>query len=302
MLKDFAKLETFLTVVKEKSFSKASAKLGISQPAVTQQIKYIEEYLETKIIERKKNGIKLTREGEKLLAIAQKLERCVGGVEKELMKIINKEMTFYIGASFVIGNYIMPPLLTDIQGNLQNDVLVKIGTSEQIIDDMLDKKIDLAVIESPIFKDNIIYREWSEDELVLFSNVPLPRYVKKEDLVKYRWIYREWGSHSRRLVNENLEDLGIDSTSFDVASVVSSATAVKQTVLKAHKDEKRPTVSFISKYVISDEVEAGMLYETKIRNMKLRRKLYIAHLKDRKSDAFVENVVSYLINKKPALP
>ena len=55
-----------MTVIKEKSFSKASAKLGISQPAVTQQIKFIEEYLDTKIVERKKNGIKLTKEGEDL--------------------------------------------------------------------------------------------------------------------------------------------------------------------------------------------------------------------------------------------
>ena len=56
MLKDFTKLETFLTVVQEKSFSKASAKLGISQPAVTQQIKHIEEYLDTQIVERRKNS------------------------------------------------------------------------------------------------------------------------------------------------------------------------------------------------------------------------------------------------------
>jgi len=63
MLKDFAKLETFLTVVREHSFSKASAKLGISQPAVTQQIKFIEKYLDCKIIERKKNGVILTKEG-----------------------------------------------------------------------------------------------------------------------------------------------------------------------------------------------------------------------------------------------
>ena len=54
MLKDFVKLETFLTVARERSFSRASAKLGISQPAVTQQIKYIEKYLDAKIIERKK--------------------------------------------------------------------------------------------------------------------------------------------------------------------------------------------------------------------------------------------------------
>ncbi len=58
MLKDFTKLETFLTVVRERSFSKASAKLGISQPAVTQQIKFIENYLNNRVIERKKNGIR----------------------------------------------------------------------------------------------------------------------------------------------------------------------------------------------------------------------------------------------------
>ena len=54
MLKDFSKVETFLTVVREKSFSKASKKLGISQPAVTQQIKLLEEYLDIQIVDRKK--------------------------------------------------------------------------------------------------------------------------------------------------------------------------------------------------------------------------------------------------------
>ena len=77
MLNDFAKLETFLTVVREKSFSKASAKLGISQPAVTQQMKFIEDYLDVQIVDRKKNGIKLTKEGQILHGIALKIEKCV---------------------------------------------------------------------------------------------------------------------------------------------------------------------------------------------------------------------------------
>ena len=62
MLSDFTKLNTFLTVVKEKSFSKASMKLGISQPAVTQQMRFLEDYLDTQILDRKKNGILLTKE------------------------------------------------------------------------------------------------------------------------------------------------------------------------------------------------------------------------------------------------
>ena len=74
MLSDFTKLNTFLTVVKEKSFSKASAKLGISQPAVTQQMRFLENYLGSSIVDRKKNGIRLTKEGEKLHQIAQKIE------------------------------------------------------------------------------------------------------------------------------------------------------------------------------------------------------------------------------------
>lgn len=86
MLNDFAKLETFLTVVREKSFSKASAKLGISQPAVTQQMKFIEDYLDVQIVDRKKNGIKLTKEGQILHGIALKIEKCVNSAEKELLK------------------------------------------------------------------------------------------------------------------------------------------------------------------------------------------------------------------------
>jgi len=91
LLKDFVKLETFLTVARERSFSKASAKLGISQPAVTQQIKFIEKYLGAKIIERKKNGIKLTNEGEELYKIATRLEKEIHSCEQEVLKIINKD-------------------------------------------------------------------------------------------------------------------------------------------------------------------------------------------------------------------
>jgi len=296
MIRDFAKLETFLVVVKEKSFSKASAKLGISQPAVTQQIKFLEEYLDTKIIERKKNGIKLTNEGEKLLVITSKLEKCIANAEKEMMKIIDKDITFTIGASFVIGNYILPHILNDLKESIKNDVFVKIAYSKDVIDNLLDKKVDLAAIESPIFKNNIIYREWLEDELVLFSNTPLPKMIKKEDLFTYRWVCREWGSHTRRTINEIFEDIGVDCNNFDIVGVVSSSTAIKQTILKSPIDKDRPTVAIVSKCVLSDELEKGVLFESKIKNLKIKRKLYISYLKDRKNDAYIENIVNYLMN------
>ena len=181
MLRDFAKLETFLTVVREKSFSKASAKLGISQPAVTQQMKFIEDYLDVQVVDRKKNGIKLTKEGQMLHAIALKIEKCVANGEKELLKIMNKNVTFVFGASFIIGNYILPRFLNNLKENIHNDVSINVSVSHEAIEDLLDKKIDIALVENYVTNDDIIYKELMEDEIVIFSNQKLPEKAKAED-------------------------------------------------------------------------------------------------------------------------
>jgi DNA-binding transcriptional LysR family regulator len=297
MLKDFAKLGTFLTVVKERSFSKASKKLGISQPAVTQQIKWLEDYLDSKIVERKKNGITLTKSGEELYRVALRLDKCVAGVEKEIIRIMNKELTFIIGASFTIGNFILPSCLNDIKAAIENDVLIQVELSQKVLDQLLDKKIDLAIIESPIFLDNIIYREWTEDEMILFSNQPLPKYVRPEDLNNYNWVCREEESHTRRLMSEVFEEADIDCKTFDIRTTVTSPTAIKQTVLKAPKEGKQ-TVALISKQVVEDEVENGILYCAKIKGLTFKRPFYVAYLKDRKHDAFIDKVTNFIMSRK----
>ena len=298
MLKDFAKLHTFLTVVKEKSFSKASAKLGISQPAVTQQIKFVEEYLDTRVVERKKNGIKLTKEGEDLYRIAVKLEKSINASQKELLKIINKEFTFVLGASYAIGNYVIPAYLGAIKEKINNEVYMHVGLSTEIIDELDEKKIDVALIESPVFHDGIIYREWMEDELVLFSNQPLPKYLKKEDFFTFDWVCRDENSHTRKLVSEAFDELEIDCSTFNIIGVVQSPTAVKETIMRSPKNSERPVVSVISRHVIENEIAEGKLFESRMRNFRVHRKFYIAYSKERKHDAFVNNVVEFLLTMR----
>ncbi len=298
MIKDFTKLETFLVVVKERSFSKASAKLGISQPAVTQQIKFLEEQLDAKLIERKKNGVRLTKEGEEVYKIAQRISKCIQSAEQELIKIINKEITFIIGASFTIGNYILPLILPELKKIIQNDILLQIDVSKNIVDKVLEKKYDIGLIESPVMKDGLIYREWMDDELVLFSNTKLPKYVRPEDLTKFNWICREEGSHTRKLVAEVFEKLGVNCKSFNVISEVSSSTAVVNSILRSPVDKEHPTVSIISRYAIEDEVRQGRLFEAKIKGVKIKRKLYICYLKERKNDPFLMNIVDHLLKHR----
>jgi DNA-binding transcriptional LysR family regulator len=296
MLKDFVKLETFLTVSRERSFSKASAKLGISQPAVTQQIKFIEKYLAAKIIERKKNGIKLTAEGEELYKVATTLEKVINASEKDILKIINKEMTFRLGASYTIGTYIIPgQCLNAMSETINNDVNLSIENSDAIIAKLKDRKLDVGLIESPVMDGDLIYREWLEDELVVVSNVPIPKSLKTEELYDYRWICREETSHTRKIVSEVFEELGVSCKSFDVISEVSNTTAVLQAIKRSKKDVAKPAVSIISRHAIAEEVSKGELFESRLRGYTMKRKFYIVYTKENKHNAYVDNVVDYIM-------
>lgn len=299
MLSDFTKVNTFLTVVKEKSFSKASAKLGISQPAVTQQMRFIEDYLDTKIVERKKNGIRLTKEGEAFYNIAVKVAKCVENGEKALLNIINKEIVFKFNTSFVVGNYILPMYLNDIKENINNDVSVDVTSSAQALEALIDKKADMALVDVPGDTAHIIYREWLEDEIVIFSNQELPAKLKANDLLSYKWVCRDRDSNTRHIFKEALDSADLpDCDNFDMVSESSSPTTIIQTVLKADQNDV-PTVSIVSRHAIADYLDAGMLYESRLAHgAEIKRKLYIAYLKERKHDAFVDTVADYFLHSK----
>lgn len=296
MLKDFVKLETFLTVARERSFSKASAKLGISQPAVTQQIKFIEKYLGCRVIERKKNGIKLTNEGEDLYKVAARIEKEIHSSEQDILKIINKEITFRLGASYTIGTYVIPGQCLNTVGEaINNSVQLDIDRSDKIIEKLKDRKLDVGLIESPIMDNELIYREWLEDELVLVSNVPIPKILKSEELYDFDWICRDEGSHTRRVVAEVFDELGVSCKSFNVLSEVSNTVTVLQTIKKSDKNPDRPVVSILSKYAIMDEVASGELFEARLRGYTMTRKFYIAYSKENKHNAYVDKVVNFIL-------
>ena len=297
MLKDFAKLETFLAVVRERSFSKASAKLGISQPAVTQQMKFIENYLDTKIIERKKNGIRLTAAGEELYRVAVKLDKCIHEAENNIIKIINKKITFRLGTSFTIGNYVLPgECLNTLSEVINNDVQLSIDVSKKIVEMLKERQLDLGLIEAHIVDDDLVTREWRDDELVVFSNVPLPKVLYPEDLYDFRWICREEGSQTRKVVAEVFERIGVSCNNFNVLSVVTNTTAVLQTIKRSPKDADSPIVSIISRHAIADEVQNGVFYEARLHGYTMMRKFYIVYHKDNKHNAFVNNTVDFILS------
>ena len=201
-----------------------------------------------------------------------------------------------MGSSFAIGNYVLPNYLADIKKRIDNEVFMNVDLSCNIIDQLEDKKIDVALIESPVFRDGIVYREWVEDELVVFSNQPLKKTLTADDLLEFDWICRDEESHTRKLTSEVFEEMGVQCNQFNVIGVVGSQTAIKESILHADKSAKKPLVSIMSRHVIKSEIENGTLHESRLKNHKITRHFYIAYLKERKHDAFVDNVVNFLLS------
>jgi len=296
MLKDFSKLETFLLIARERSFVKASAKLGISHAAVTKKIKFIEGYLGCKTIERKKDSIGLTSKGEELYQIATRIEKEINASAKSILKIMNKKMTFRLGASSTIGTYVIhEECLTAMSESINNDVNLSMDSSDTIVQKLKDRKLDVGLIESRVNGNDLICREWLEDELVLVSNVPIPKVVKTKDLYDYRWVFHEESSHSRRVASKIFEKLGVSRSSFDVISEMSNTTVILQTIKKSKKTKDKPIVAVIPKYVITDEVAKGELFEARLQGHTMTQKFFIVYLREDKHNAYVDHVVDYIL-------
>jgi len=163
---------------------------------------------------------------------------------------------------------------------------------------LLDKKTDIALVDVPGDTTDIIYREWLEDEIVVFSNQKLPKKLKANDLLSYKWVCRDRESNTRQIFKDALDSVDLpDCDNFNMVSESSSVTTIIQTVLKSDKNDT-PTVSIVSRHAILDYLENDMLFEARLNVAEIRRKLYIAYLKDRKYDAFVDRVINYLLSIK----
>ena len=170
--------------------------------------------------------------------------------------------------------------------------------SDKIVEKLKDRKLDVGLIESPVIDNDLIYREWLEDELIVVSNVAIPKILKTEELYDFDWICRNEGSHTRRVVTEVFDELGVSCKSFNVLSEVSNTTTVLQTLKKSDRNPERPVVSILSKYAVMDELASGELFEARLRGFTMSRKFYIVYSKENKHNAYVDKVVNYVLSGK----
>jgi DNA-binding transcriptional LysR family regulator len=265
---------TFLVVARERSFSNASKKLQISQPAVTQQIKVLEEFLGVKLFERRKSGIVLTPDGERFYQIALRLEEALEQFREELCKFKKRVPPFVIGASFTVGNYHLPSCIPYLQELINREVTLVIKDNDTLFDELRKKRIEVAFTTKkadPSFN----YHFWKKDKLVLFSNKPLPPVLKLGELEKYKLICREPYSNTRQFIKEIFSKEGAECDKFNIVAEVHNSTALKNTILNSREQ----VVSIISRVVIEEEVRQKRLFISRIEGINLERSIYMVYLK-----------------------
>ncbi|MBR0565298.1 LysR family transcriptional regulator [Azoarcus sp. L1K30] len=227
------RLQVFHAVAKHGSFTRAAEHLFMTQPAVTFQIKQLEEHFNTRLLERGHGHISLTPAGEVVLAYAERilglsdeLESRVSELTDELAGVIN------IGTSTTIAAYWLPQLLERFK-RLYPRVLprVVVGNSQLTEDRVAARDLDIGLIE--IVSDQPAIERFSaaKDDLLVICAPTHPlakaQSLRAEDLVQHPFITRDAGNAIRELAEEFFNAAGLPMSEVNVCAELGSLATVK---------------------------------------------------------------------------
>ena len=289
-----SKLTTFINVAKLRSYTRAAELLNLTQPAVTQHIKQLEEYYDVKLIKKKGRQISLTEEGELLLKNAKEFEANSLLLERKLRNKSAVIKSYNIGATLTIGEFVLPNLLGKYKSLHKNiDVIMHVHNLEEVLKRMSNGEFDLGIVEGPFDKSKFNYKKLKDDELVLVVS-PQNGMFKREKVEiseiinDGRLILREKGSGTRMIFENKLQELGYSLSDLKIYMEVGSIGAIKSLV------EANLGYTVISKEAVKREVEAGTLAIIPIQGVRIMRELNFVFL-DHSPKDFTEDFMRFLI-------
>ena len=203
--------------------------------------------------------------------------------------------SFRLGTSPTIGAHILPgdPLI-NISQRLHSTIKVSIATCDKIVEGVKKKELDLGLIESPIFDNALVYKEWMEDELVVCSKIPLQDSLGEEELSHCKLLCRNIHSPTRIFITDFFEKLGFSYEIFDSLFEVDNTSSAIQGIKWSKPNIGHPTVTIISHLAIEDELDKEELYQSHIKNKHMYRKFYLIYNKEEGTRPYIEDIIRYL--------
>ncbi|RYX85985.1 LysR family transcriptional regulator [bacterium] len=268
----------FSVVAEQGSFSRGAQVAHISQPAVTKAIQELEKQVGIPLLERGRQGVRLTEAGQKLQEYARTIFVAESAAEEELRALRGVTGgTLRIGASLTIANYYLPPLVARFHEIYpQLSLRLMSYNTENIEQLLLDYKLDIALVEGPVHHDRIEAQKWREDELVVVAaaNHPLAnhKHLTAADLNEATWVVRESGSGTREVIEAALLERALH---WKHTLEINSTAAIKQTVASGLG------LALVSLYSAADQIAVGKLCVLPVSDLRVTRPLNSLHLKNR---------------------
>ncbi|WDF02392.1 LysR substrate-binding domain-containing protein [Shouchella hunanensis] len=264
-------IETFITLVQEKNFTKTAEKRSLSQPTVSVQIKNLENQFQTQFIRRTTRQIYLTEDGHFFYKEALKIQHIYRNIQESLYARHHEASGLLkIGASFTIGEYLLPQMIASLKGLYPNlTFAITIANTDTIMQKVQHFDVDFGLVEGTIKAKNIEQTPFKHDQLVIIcSTRDVEHYQTINDLQNQSWVIREEGSGTR----ESFETL-IETFQLTIHSsiTISSTQGIKEGV------KNGLGLAFISESAIQEELRNGSLQVLNHLNLQTERQFSFIH-------------------------
>lgn len=266
------RLKVFRAVAEQLNFRKAAEMLLLTQPAVTLQIKALEEDLGVRLFDRSGGRVALTKQGTILLRYALKIAGIISEAERQLSaETGHLSGTFTLGVSTTIAQYVLSRLLAVfLMEHSGLRVSLHSGNTETIVRRLLDRKVSIGLIAGPARRREIRAEPFMEDELVLIAPPEFElNQMSRERLAASTLLLREQGSGSRHVLERALVKLRLRVKSFQSVIELDSTEAIKSGV------EAGLGIGFVPRNAINKEIELQALKTVGVQGLRVSRQYYV---------------------------
>jgi DNA-binding transcriptional LysR family regulator len=272
---DTRQLQAFCEVVERKSFSQAAERLGVTQPAVSLQVRALEKRLGTQLLDRSGRRVEPTEAGLRLYQGAQRLlaleEEVVNDVAAEGVGDLSG--TFAIGASTGPGGVMLPRLLCEFAAEHPDvHIALTVSDTQTIVERVGDRSLELGVVGAAPHHRAVEYEPFFRDSLVLACPVGhrfSGHRVSLDDLRGETVIMMQGGAGVREVVEDELRVLGVSLADLNVRLELGLQESVTSAVRAGFG------VAFISRSAIEDDLAGGRLAEARVIGLEAEREIWV---------------------------
>jgi len=290
---DTRQLAAFCAVVERKSFSHAAEQLGVTQPAVSLQIRSLEKRLGQQLVDRSGRRVEPTEAGRRLYRNAQRMlaleEQLLGELAGDAEGALSGRLE--IGASTGPGGTVLPLLLCAFQRR-HPDVRIALSVSDtqRVVDQVARRELELGVVGAARRHRAVVFEPFFRDEVVLAcppGHAFAGRTVTLDELREEPVIVMQEGAGVRQVIEDELRGVGMRLRDLDVRVELGLQESVRSAVAAGYG------VTFISRSAIEADLSAGTIAESSVEGLEPAREISLVRASGRAETRVAQALVAF---------